>query len=167
MALIICSECNKKISDTATACPNCGFVIKQKKKIDYSKFMKSKKNLSIVGISLVVFLVVLSLFSNGGCPKDMSGHDYQIGLKAIEIVDDYLDMEISFDKAHDELDSLKYKLDAQSLDRDDEYYMENFSLGVDLLGLSSAILNDSVMANYDSILERRNDLAKSLNESKR
>ena len=32
MALINCPECGREISDTVKQCPNCGFILKVKKK---------------------------------------------------------------------------------------------------------------------------------------
>ncbi len=49
MAMIQCPECGKEISDTAEACPACGYVIKKKKKI-FSK----KKFIILAMIALVI-----------------------------------------------------------------------------------------------------------------
>lgn len=40
MALIICSECGKQVSDQATTCPNCGNPIAEVKKESPTKFCK-------------------------------------------------------------------------------------------------------------------------------
>ena len=34
MALILCAECSKQVSDMAEVCPNCGFPIKAKQEVD-------------------------------------------------------------------------------------------------------------------------------------
>jgi len=43
MALITCPECTKRISNTAQACPNCGYDLKAaKKKLEQSKAAKGE-----------------------------------------------------------------------------------------------------------------------------
>ena len=41
MALMACPECNKKVSDKAETCPNCGFPISRKRISD--KFEKQEE----------------------------------------------------------------------------------------------------------------------------
>lgn len=52
MALIKCSECGKKISDTASSCPNCGY----KKRNDYKPMTKIDK----------IFVPIIALLVIGG-----------------------------------------------------------------------------------------------------
>lgn len=61
MALIKCSECGKKFSDNAAACPHCGCPISaqkptpQKIKIPMDK---SSKPIAIISISIIVAIVI-------------------------------------------------------------------------------------------------------------
>ena len=62
MALIICTECGKKVSDSASVCPNCGKPVDISDGVAEKKIndIKRKSNISrIVGISVVAFIVLL------------------------------------------------------------------------------------------------------------
>jgi ribosomal protein L37E len=52
MALVVCPECGKEISDKAKSCPNCGYVMNEK--IGYVKNPYKGKKITIVG-----FLIAL------------------------------------------------------------------------------------------------------------
>lgn len=56
MALIKCSECGKEISSKATACPNCGYPIRQTKRKHLFK------SILLVGILLSIIIVIVLLF---------------------------------------------------------------------------------------------------------
>ena len=63
MALLICPECDSKVSDKAQCCPNCGFPVKdiieiECKALQESKRTKQKKILEIV-LSVIVLCVVV------------------------------------------------------------------------------------------------------------
>ena len=55
MALIKCPECGKEISDTAKACPNCGYRLK---KLDIAKHKKISTYILIIGILLFVCSII-------------------------------------------------------------------------------------------------------------
>jgi len=75
MALIKCSECGKKVSDKASACPNCGnpvrkeIVISKVKKntndsfFKISSFVSNYKKLLITFVCVLTLLVVIFFFS--------------------------------------------------------------------------------------------------------
>lgn len=53
MALIICPECNREISDQAKACPHCGYKLPKTKK-ELSPHQKKKRIVAIIGALLVL-----------------------------------------------------------------------------------------------------------------
>lgn len=59
MALIKCSECGKKFSDNAGACPHCGCPISAQKPTPIKIPMnKSSKAIAIVSISIILAIVI-------------------------------------------------------------------------------------------------------------
>ncbi len=64
MALIKCPECGKEISDTAKSCPNCGYMIHNKK--SFLQFLSDGTNciISIV-INIVLSIIGITMFSKG------------------------------------------------------------------------------------------------------
>lgn len=51
MAIIICPECKKELSDTLKVCPHCGFSIKKKNTI-------SKKKVTLL-VSIILCMIAL------------------------------------------------------------------------------------------------------------
>ena len=43
MALVICPECNKEISDSVKKCPHCGYKLKKEKKEKAPKILTTPK----------------------------------------------------------------------------------------------------------------------------
>lgn len=70
MALITCPECNKQISDTSNACPNCGYDLKAAKR---AKAVKGCGIgcLAIIAIGLIIGLITgdKDSSSTGGRPR--------------------------------------------------------------------------------------------------
>ena len=63
MALIKCPECKKKISDTVSHCPKCGFSIAyhlSENRISQITEKNSRKKIKIVIVSVIVLLLVLT-----------------------------------------------------------------------------------------------------------
>ncbi len=52
--LISCKECNHKVSDLATACPNCGFPLRKIKPA-----VKSKEGLFLKSMNFGCFLFII------------------------------------------------------------------------------------------------------------
>lgn len=70
MALIICPECQSQISDTAAACPKCGYsmlhIVKTEEQIKKTPLGELKKNTTkgvIMIVSGVIFLAVGALLA--------------------------------------------------------------------------------------------------------
>ncbi len=85
MALINCPKCNKKVSDSAKACPHCGFAVKKnlnqgKAKIDFSNLNNivdmAKANWKPLVIVGVVIVCVIGVGSFVSANKDYDGADY-------------------------------------------------------------------------------------------
>lgn len=57
MALINCPECKKKISETASKCPNCGYKIKANK----IKHNITKNNIYVITVFIIIFVMFLLL----------------------------------------------------------------------------------------------------------
>lgn len=66
MALVMCPECKKEISDRAESCPNCGYVMIKNElpKIRRSELSKVNKNMAL-GI-MAIFMGIISVL--GGIP---------------------------------------------------------------------------------------------------
>ena len=70
MALIICTECGKEISDKATTCPNCGAPIKKdtvyvERPVGQITPQPKKKNNKVLIIGIVIAVIILiGLFGN-------------------------------------------------------------------------------------------------------
>ena len=64
MALIKCPECGKEVSDTANSCPNCGYLIHNKK--SFLQFLSNRINcvISIV-VNIVLSIIGIFMFSKG------------------------------------------------------------------------------------------------------
>ncbi len=64
MALIVCPECKKEISDTATACPACGYKLKKKRSI-------GKYIAIIVAIAMIAVVIVIGMRNCTSVNKDV------------------------------------------------------------------------------------------------
>lgn len=91
MALIVCKECNKEVSNTAKVCPNCGAKIKDRKTIN--------KKLLIIGIILVIVVIAILVFLsilNNKKTKEITNKVYKNAKIAYNnlnnVVDDCCDM---------------------------------------------------------------------------
>lgn len=61
MALIKCSECGKKVSDTATECPHCGIELQTTNESTSFKEIKQKYNIGIFDYILIGLFILLLL----------------------------------------------------------------------------------------------------------
>lgn len=99
MAIIQCPECGKEVSDTAKACPNCGYPIKQKikqkqenekqkfrqeKKVELKQKRKENfqkiKPIHIINVVIVVIVIVtIVLFANKNIDYKNAVKTYEAG----------------------------------------------------------------------------------------
>jgi hypothetical protein len=65
MAMITCPDCNKKISESADSCPNCGYKLTPEKIAEIKKKgQQGQKRFNIGCLSLIVMFVVLYLINS-------------------------------------------------------------------------------------------------------
>ena len=120
-----------------------------------------RRNLAIIA---VIAIICASFTACGGKPSDMDSGVYNIGMKALETADRYLDMDITAEEAETSIKEYE--------DRFDE-------LGMDLTGTNFFVSSDVSMlrhlflmvrlnsGTYEEVLEKRDELAKELGESER
>lgn len=125
-------------------------------------------------VSLILAVLMLAAILTGcGSKVEASEKGISIARSAIQIADDYLDNEITGDRAMDKLDELSEKmeyLDSMPRDTDEEnsQYLADFGISTDLTMLAHEILFDKNGENrYDKIIEIRNDLAETIGDDKR
>ena len=125
-------------------------------------------------VSMILAVVMLAAILTGcGSKVEASEKGISIARSAIQIADDYLDNEITGDRAMDKLDELSEKmeyLDSMPRDTDEEnsQYLADFGISTDLTMLAHEILFDKNGENrYDKIIEIRNDLAETIGDDKR
>jgi hypothetical protein len=72
MALITCPECKKKVSDTAAACPNCGFQLTPAKVSEIKGKEQQAQKTAGIGC-LVVIAIFFILYLIGSFSSDTGG----------------------------------------------------------------------------------------------
>lgn len=91
MSLIICPECQKEISDTASACPHCGYQLHKKAhRIPKKKLLV----LCLISVAIIVFFIVSVIQNNYKVAEEREKAESTLKadilgkeLKFIEIVD--------------------------------------------------------------------------------
>ncbi len=123
----------------------------------------------------VFFAALTSLFVFSYCnapqKSAMSNQHYQYGLKVLEIVDQYLDYDISAEDAYNQLGEVIQRDDSLP----DAEYGSNESLGnlkveSEAIFMHSHLLDlkyESTTEDYESLLQSRNELAGVLGKSGR
>ena len=62
MALIICPECKKQISDTVDSCPSCGYKISEDEMDELKSAAKKLMNVKIFAIISIIFSIIIIIF---------------------------------------------------------------------------------------------------------
>ena len=75
MSLIICPECKSEVSDTAYACPRCGYKITDK--IGYTQNQYKGKKIMIFGTLMQIFGALILI---GGLSDNSNAETISIGI---------------------------------------------------------------------------------------
>lgn len=124
---------------------------------------------SFIIIALVLVILMLSSCSKEKKPEGMSEAHYSYGLKALEIVDSYLDFDTTSGEAREDLEVLISEQDnLPETEFKHPEHLKNFSIEhcVNMLeyNLFKADLEGGA---YENVLEERNELAELLNRKER
>ena len=134
--------------------------------------LKIKTARRAVALSLVL-TVIIAILAGCGNKVEATEKGISIARSAIKVADDYLDNNISGDKADEKLEELQKKMEyVDSMPRDtdeqNDQYQADFLIQCDLVLLSHNIMFDKYGDNkYDDIIEVRNSLAERIGEKKR
>lgn len=119
MALIKCKECGKEISSDAKSCPHCGkpnqeaaITAKITKKITRKI---SPLQIGIIGTGVLVLIFVLVVVATAP-PNGMTRYEYKQGIAALEILDQYLEGNLSANLAADRIDGIRSDIERESPD---------------------------------------------------
>lgn len=122
---------------------------------------------------ILVLTAMITTFAGCGNKVEATEKGISIARSAIKVADDYLDNNISGDKADEKLEELQEKMEyVDSMPRDtdeqNDQYQADFLIQCDLVLLSHNIMFDKYGDNkYDDIIEVRNSLAERIGEKKR
>lgn len=157
MGLKNCSTCNKEMAISAKGCPHCGapnVLIEQRSK-------KKIRNVVIAALALaIIFILFLAISTKR---PNMNKDVYELGIKAIEHADDYLDGKLSSGDAALKLERIHDQLG--EIEGHDSLIISTDVL-VLKLKISSFDRTFSDTTNSD-VVAKRNDLANHLNVKRR
>ena len=115
--------------------------------------MKHVKRIAMIMI-LAAFLV-----GCGGKPKRMDQNTYDLGCKALEIMDSYNKMEIDKDSAYDQLGEIYDRLKTREFgENEDDQEFQNGLVTADILCYQVAITSGS------DLIKKSDNLRKTLNK---
>lgn len=173
MALIECPECKKMISDTASSCPNCGYLFPKQKSKTFLKNIvfdstqkRSKKNIPIIATIAVVIIIIITIFivilstpqSINASPEAIS-----YGKRVVEAIDGYIDKTISYEDAKKEIEKIIDNFDyLDDMDRNEEHYQEDLTISFEVIHISYVLMVDSHQGDYENqkeLFESRDKLA--------
>lgn len=114
----------------------------------------------IMVLLAVIMMMTITLVACGSKASDKA---ISVAERAVEIADEYLDNEITYSEASEEIDELEEDMEyVDNLDHDAENTVADFGISADLLSLSVSMTIDnykSTSDSYDKVLEARNKLA--------
>lgn len=179
MALIKCSECEKEISDKATSCPNCGCPLNNSQSrsttfqdgnnkistqtYSYCKYIPIK--IIAVIVCIVIAICIVIIYFNNKKPSDVSDEMYNLGIEALEVIDDYLDNEIDSQATYKKLSSIDSNATQYYNTKSNGEFFNNKAIFYTILALTSG-LNEDTVDNL-RLLENRNALAKAIDKDER
>lgn len=106
---------------------------------------------------LVIGCIIACLPGCGGDkkPENMSDTAYRAGQKAVEITEQYLNMDITAEEAHDQLEDVYNRLDAQKTDE-----LGDLAVSIDIVGIQIKLLPYPDDAEVAQCLEELKNMLK-------
>jgi hypothetical protein len=98
-----------------------------------------------------------------GTPNNLKETEYKACVKAVEILDGYLDFEISKDDAKKQLEEISNRINYDDADGERETAL--LTLSVSISAATWELTHES--PDDEEILEQRNDIAKAINQNER
>lgn len=128
--------------------------------------MKKIKFITIICISVIITVVIAGCGGSKASDKAVS-----VGKRAIEVVDEYLDGQVSYSAADIQLDELKEQMSyVDDLEHGAKNKATDFSISTSITLISSDMFQDSYKSTsetYDKLLQSRNELANKVGVKKR
>lgn len=131
-----------------------------------------RKKTAVLCCALVATVLLV-----GGCSKSIDASDKAVSIakQAIEVVDQYLDGGVDGSEASDKLDELKEEMEyvddmPTGTSEEKRRHTADSSIATDIFILSTDIVLDKHNADadsYDKLVDKRNELAEEIGESKR
>lgn len=118
---------------------------------------------------LTVFALLLSGCSQDKKPANMSESHYKYGLKALEIIDSYLDFDNNSKETRKMIEALIEEKDIlPESEFKDPNHAKNFGIESKIIILGHELLMiDTGSGSYEDLLDKRNELAKMVNKKGR
>ena len=109
---------------------------------------------------VLAICVTLSGCSKSDKPKDMDEETYEIGKRAVEIVQDFLDAKITAQEAMDKLDVMYDRLDSLEFDGKTQSIAKskNLSMSGKIIGLKVSLIGGSVKYISEALKELKEEL---------
>ena len=124
-------------------------------------------------LSMLLCIVMISGCGSRGKPSNLSEESYELGVYAVEAIDDYLDGKEPLDSTRDMLDELHVMAEAVPESSDFLTSVNDSSVSTKILLADTTLFTISyniekgnrveARIEEDKLLEERNDLAKKLN----
>ncbi|MGN0321277.1 MAG: hypothetical protein ACI4D1_10215 [Lachnospira sp.] len=116
---------------------------------------------------IFLFVIILLLTACGNDGPKASNKAISCAKEAVEIAEGYLSYDIDYDEANERLNELREDMEYVSeMSKDDEHYSADFSIQINLLGLSTALVSDNYKSSdetYDKIQEIIDELQEYIN----
>ena len=122
---------------------------------------------------VIMPFLCLSLILFAACSTGIDASDKAVSVakNAIEVVDAYLDGEMTYSETSDQLDTLKSEMDyVDEMEPGAEHKAEDFSIGAKILMLSTKVTSNSIYGDsesYEEVVDARNELAEDVGLGKR
>lgn len=122
-------------------------------------------------VAMICIIGCIFICACSSVPNGMSEQHYQYGLKVLEIIDQYLDYDISAEEAYQRItDTEKRSNELPNSDFGDDDNEGNFDIEFNVTMTSYAmmkVMHDPTQDNYKELLSQRNKLASCLGKKSR